>query len=127
MTGKLYLNKRMKSTMIQITVYRITTCSNLASYFLINIAVHNFKVLLRFIVAVIVVGLILPTQSSIISNVVNLSLTSGKMYFMQLFYVKQLSVYFLIEIQISSITVTDGQDILLTCLLLNEVLNNHNP
>ena len=69
----------------------------------------------------------LHIKSSITSNVVNLSLTSGKMYFMQLFYAKQLSVYFLIEIQISSTTVTDGQDILLTCLLLNEVLNNHNP
>ena len=69
----------------------------------------------------------LHIKSSITSNVVNLSLPSGKMYFMQLFYAKQLSVYFLIEIQISSTTVTDGQDILLTCLLLNEVLNNHNP
>jgi hypothetical protein len=128
--GKLYLNKRMKSTMIQITVCRITTCSNFASYFLINIPVHNFKVLLRFIVAVMVWLLnwyYLHIKSSITSNVVNLSLPSGKMYFMQLFYAKQLSVYFLIEIQISSTAVTDGQDILLTCLLLNEVLNNHNP
>jgi hypothetical protein len=71
--------------MIQITVCRITTCSNLASYFLINIAVHNFKVLLRFIVAVIVVGLILPTQSSIISNVVNLSLGGKSDLLLQIF------------------------------------------